>query len=228
MPKNVPMVKVYILGEGFDVPEGSTIISALEYAGFQLTVGVGCREGFCGACATLYREKGDYKLQAGLACQTVVTDGMNIAQIPFVPAEKPIYDINKLDPDIEAFKTIYPILFRCVGCNTCTKICPQDIEVMDYVQALIRGDIAKAADLSFDCIRCGLCALRCPAEIVQYNAAILARRLTGKYLLPNSPDLEARVKEIAEGLYEKKLQKLTKSDTETIKKQYYDRDIKTV
>ena len=112
MPKNVPTVKVYILGEGFDVPEGSTIISALEYAGFQLTVGVGCREGFCGACGTLYREKGDYKLKAGLACQTVVTDGMNIAQIPFVPAEKPIYDINKVEPDIEAFKTLYPILFR--------------------------------------------------------------------------------------------------------------------
>ena len=87
--------------------------------------------------------------------------------------------------------------------------------------------IAKAADLSFNCIRCGLCALRCPAEIVQYNAAILARRLTGKYLLPKSPDLEERVKEIAEGLYEKELQKLTKSDTETVKKRYYERDIKT-
>ncbi len=90
-----------------------------------------------------------------------------------------------------------------------------------------RGDIAKAADLSFDCIRCGLCALRCPAEIVQYNAAILARRLTGKYLLPKSQDLEKRVKEIAEGLYEEELQKLTKSNTKTIKKRYYDREIKT-
>jgi len=220
------MVKIYILGEGFDEPASSTIITAMEYAGFQLTTGVGCREGFCGACATLYREKGDYKLQAGLACQTVVSDGMYIAQIPFVPAEKPIYDITKLTPDIEPIKILYPSVFRCVACNTCTKACPQDIEVMDYVQALIKGDIEKAADLSFDCIRCGLCALRCPAEIVQYNAGILARRLTGRYLLKKSPDLEPRVKEIAEGKYDKELNKLIKMNKEKIKKLYYEREIK--
>lgn len=226
MTENQEMVKVYILGEGFDVPAGSTIITAMEYAGFQLKVGVGCREGFCGACATLYREKGDYKLQAGLACQTVVTNGMHIAQIPFVPAEKPIYDIVKLSPDIDSIKQYYPIAFRCVACNTCTKACPQDIEVMDYVQALIRGDLEKAADLSFDCIRCGLCALRCPAEIVQYNAALLARRLTGRYLLPKSPELENRLKEINEGKYNKEMMELVKMDKERLKKLYYEREIK--
>ncbi|MGC9337365.1 MAG: 4Fe-4S dicluster domain-containing protein [Candidatus Cloacimonadia bacterium] len=226
MAKDQEMVKVYILGEGFDVPAGSTIITAMECAGFQLTSGVGCREGFCGACATLYREKGDYKLQAGLACQTVVSDGMYLVQIPFVPAEKAVYDINEIEPNINTFKEYYPILFRCVGCNTCTKACPQDIEVMDYVQALIRGDIEKAADLSFDCIRCGLCALRCPAEIVQYNAAQLARRLTGKYLLPKCPDLEKRLEEIRAGKYDKEMMELVKMEKEKLKKLYYEREIK--
>ncbi len=226
MDNEVEMVKVHILGEGFDVPAGSTIINALEYAGFQLTHGVGCREGFCGACGTIYREKGDYKLQAGLACQTVVSDGMYLVQIPFVPAEKPIYDIRELKPDITPFKQLYPILFRCLSCNTCTKACPQDIEVMDYVQALNRGDIERAADLSFDCIRCGLCALRCPAEIVQYNAAILARRLCGRYLLKESKDLTHRVKEIAQRKYDDELAELVNMDEKELKKRYYEREIK--
>lgn len=220
------MVKVFLMGEAYDVPAGSTIIKALEYAGFQLKRGVGCREGFCGACATVYREKGDYKLKGGLACQTVVTDGMTITQIPFSPAEKPIYDITELTPDINTIKEIFPTVFRCLACNTCTKACPQDIKVMDYVQALKKGDIAKAADISFDCIRCGLCAVRCPAEIVQYNAAILAQRLFGRYLNKKSPELERRIKEIEEGKYDKQLDELTQMSREELSKLYYSREIK--
>ena len=36
---------------------------------------------------------------------------------------------------------IYPEIARCVSCNTCTKSCPQDIEVMKYIQRAVRGDI---------------------------------------------------------------------------------------
>ncbi|OPX29876.1 MAG: 4Fe-4S ferredoxin [Candidatus Cloacimonas sp. 4484_143] len=219
------MINIYIGGELFQVPEGHTIMMAFEYSGFQLKRGVGCREGYCGACATVYREKGDYKLKGGLACQTVVTDGMTIAMIPFVPAEKPVYDLNELTPDVGTFTQLFPSVFRCVSCNTCTKACPQDIQVMDYVQALIRGDIAKAADLSFDCIRCGLCALRCPAEIVQYNAGILARRLYGKYLSKNSPELEIRLKEIEEGKYDKEIDELKKMPGDKLSEKYYSREI---
>ena len=226
MNEEQKMVKVLIMGEAYDVPEGSTIIMAMEYAGFQMKRGVGCREGFCGACATVYREKGDYKLKGGLACQTVVTDGMTLAQIPFVPAEKPIYNIKELTPDIDTIKALFPTVFRCVACNTCTKACPQEIKVMDYVQALKRGDIAKAADLSFDCIRCGLCALRCPAEIVQYNAATLAQRLYGRYLNKKSPELEERIVEIENGNYEKELDELGEMPRTDLSKRYYEREIK--
>ncbi len=226
MSEKQKMVKVFIMGEAYDVPEGSTIVMAMEYAGYQLKRGVGCREGFCGACATVYREKGDYKLQGGLACQTVVTDGMTLAQIPFVPAEKPIYDIKNLKPDIDTIKALFPTVFRCVACNTCTKACPQEIQVMDYVQALKRGDIARAANLSFDCIRCGLCALRCPSEIVQYNAATLAQRLYGRYLAKKSPELADRIVEIEEGKYDKELEELEKMPREELSKKYYAREIK--
>jgi len=226
MPDTQKMVRVYIMGEAYMVPESSTIIMAFEYAGFQLKKGVGCREGYCGACATVYREKGDYKLKGGLGCQTVVSEGMYIAQIPFVPADKPTYDINKLAPDISTFMELYPSVFRCVACNTCTKACPQDIQVMDYVQAIIRGNIAESAQLSFDCIRCGLCALRCPAEIVQFNVAILAQRLYGKYIAPNSPELAARVKEIEDGKYDAEIKNLMEMEKRKLTDKYFARDIK--
>ena len=226
MAEKTKMVKVLLAGEQVEVPEGSTIIMAFEYAGFQLKRGVGCREGYCGACATVYREKGDYKLQGGLACQTVVTEGMAITQIPFVAAQKPAYDINELKPDTTSFMKLFPSVFRCVSCNTCTKACPQEIKVMDYIQAIIRGDIARAADLSFDCIRCGLCALRCPAEIVQYNNATLAQRLYGRYLAPESKELKTRVDEIETGKYDKEMKNLRQKNKEELAKIYFGREIK--
>ncbi|MBC8384641.1 MAG: 4Fe-4S ferredoxin [Candidatus Cloacimonetes bacterium] len=226
MSENREMVMVFIMGEAHTVPASATIIQAFEYAGYQLKKGIGCREGFCGACATVYREKGDYRLKGGLGCQTVVTDGMVLAQIPFVPAEKPLYKINEISPDIDTIKSLFPTVFRCVACSTCSKACPQEIKVMDYIQALKRGDIARAADLSFDCIRCGLCALRCPSEIVQYNAATLAQRLYGKYLAPKSPEVEEMINEIEEGKYDKELTELTIANRDELSKKYYSREIK--
>jgi succinate dehydrogenase/fumarate reductase-like Fe-S protein len=219
------MISLYIMGKRYEVPEGSTIMGALEYAGYQLKRGCGCREGFCGACATVYRTTNDYKIKTGLACQTVVEPNMYLAQIPFFPANKALYNLDELEPSISTFQEIYPETFRCVSCNTCTKACPQDLEVMDYIQALIRGDIAQAADLSFDCIMCGLCAARCPAEIVQYNVAVLARRLYGKYLSKKGEYLESRLKEIKEHKYDKEIEEFMHMDKESIKKKYYARDI---
>ena len=224
-PQKAKMISLYIMGKKYEVPEGSTIMGALEYAGYQLKRGCGCREGFCGACATVYRTTDDYKIKTGLACQTVVEPNMYIAQIPFFPANKALYDLNELEPSISTFQEVYPETFRCVSCNTCTKACPQDLEVMDYIQALIRGDIAKAADLSFDCIMCGLCAARCPAEIVQYNVAVLARRLYGKYLSKKGEYLESRLKEIKGHKYDKEIEEFMHMDRESLKKKYYARDI---
>ena len=219
------MVPVYIMGEKVLVPEGSTIIDAIEYAGFQLKKGIGCREGFCGACATVYRLPGDYKLLGGLACQTVVEPGMYLAQIPCTPAQKAVYNIDEVKPDVSSFLKLYPELFRCVSCNTCTKICPQDIEVMDYVNAIIRGDIAEAADISFDCIMCGLCTMRCPAEMAQYNIALLARRLFGRYLTKRSDHMFARIKEIEEGKFDKDMKEIMELPNEKLKGRYVERDL---
>lgn len=219
------MVRIYIMGKEYKVPYGLTIITAMEYVGYQIKRGVGCREGFCGACATVYRFEDDYKLRADLACQTKVEDGMYIAQLPFVPAQKATYNIDKLEPVVGIFQELYPENFKCVSCNTCSKACPQDIEVMDYVQAIVRGDIEKAADLSFDCIMCGLCAMRCPAEIAQYNVAILARRLYGKYLAPRAKHTKKRIKEIEDGKWDEKVEEMMSLSRKELKEMYENRDI---
>jgi ferredoxin len=219
------LITIYIMGKRYEVPSNLTIMKAMEYAGYRFIRGCGCRGGFCGACGTVYRTKDDYKLKAGLACQTVVEDGMYLTQIPFFPANKAIYDLEELKPTAEQVIKLYPEIFRCVSCNTCTKICPQDIEVMNYVNAALRGDISKTADQSFDCIMCGLCAARCPAEIVQYNVGILCRRLYGRHVAPSAKHLQDRVAEVTEGKFDSALEDLIKADEKKLRKLYNERDI---
>lgn len=218
-------VAINIMGKRYLVPEGLTILKAMEYAGYSFVRGCGCRGGFCGACATVYRIPGDYRLKVGLACQTVVEDGMYLAQIPFYPANKAVYDISQMKPTLGSLLTHYPEMARCLGCNTCTKVCPQDLKVMEFMAAAMRGDIARAAEMSFDCLMCGLCASRCPAETVQYNIAILCRRLYGRHIAPAAKHLADRLAELETGSFDEELDKLTKLGRDEIKKLYDARDI---
>jgi formate hydrogenlyase subunit 6/NADH:ubiquinone oxidoreductase subunit I len=218
-------VTVYIMGKAYKVPAEATIMGAIEYAGYQIKRGAGCREGFCGACATVFRMPGDYKIYTGLACTTLVKDSMWLAQLPAIPAQKALYDIEQLKPTVNTIQNLYPEVFRCVACNTCTKACPQDLEVMDYIQAAKRGNYEMLMDLSFDCLSCGLCAIRCPAEIVQMNVGILGRRLFGRYLAKESRFLKERLKEVKDKKYDKEYEELMKMDKEALKKKYYARDI---
>ena len=82
------MLDVYITGKHYQVPEGLTILTALEYCGYRMIRGCGCRAGFCGACATIYNFKNDPQLRYDLACQKTVEQDMYLVQIPFFPAAK--------------------------------------------------------------------------------------------------------------------------------------------
>ena len=218
-------VEVFIMGKSYKVPAGLTIMKALEYAGYRYIRGCGCRAGFCGACSTIYRKEDEQKLGFDLACQKVVEDKMYLVQLPFVPATKAEYDIEKIQPKDSTMIEMYPEIARCVSCNTCTKSCPQDIEVMKYIQRAVRGDIEKCAEISFDCIQCGLCAMRCPADIKHYHVSQLARRLRGKYLDPKSKNLANRLKEIDNRKYDNEIDKLIKMDKKEIKDKYKKRKI---
>jgi heterodisulfide reductase subunit C len=173
----------------------------------------------------VYRVRGDERLKFGLACQTVVQPDMYLGQIPFFPAQHSTYDLGELKPEPSTLWKIYPETLRCLGCGTCTKACPQSLDVKGYMASAMRGDIAAVANKSFDCIMCGLCAARCPAEESQYNVAILARRLYGKYIAPKPVHLEKRIQEIQAGAFTVAINELKSADKDTLKKRYAERDI---
>jgi ferredoxin len=220
MAEQTQSIPIYIMGKRYDVPPSLTIMKAMEWAGYTLVRGVGCRGGFCGACATVYRIKDDPKLYFGLACQTIARPEMYLVQIPFFPARRAEYDLTRLKPEAASLFKLYPELLRCLGCGTCTKTCPQELDVKGYMAAAMRGDITAVANLSFDCIMCGLCSARCPAEEPQYNIAILSRRLYGRYLAPRSAHLEKRVADLKTGAYQAEIDALKRMSLDELKQNY--------
>ena len=200
------MVHVFLFGKKYEVPESLTIMEAMEYAGYQLVRGCGCRNGFCGACATIYRIAGDRELKACLACSTKVENNMYVATLPFFPLVKEVYDIEKVKPTQQIMMQLYPEIYSCVGCNACTKACTQGLNVMQYIAYAQRGEYEKCAEESFDCV-------------------MLARRLNGKYLAPHCEHLDARVVEIREGKFEALLENLMGKPLEEMKELYNHREI---
>jgi len=219
------LIPVYVMGKRYMVPETLTIMKALEYAGYQFIRGCGCRGGICGACATVYRKPGDYHIRVGLACQTVVEPDMYLTQIPFYPANRTSYDFSKLTANPEEIFKLYPEVFRCIACNSCTKVCPMDIQVMDAISAVKQGNIERAATLSFSCIQCGLCVSRCMGELPQYHIMQLARRIYGSMIAPRAQHLKEAVEAAKSKKCQQALQKLMKSDIKQLREIYQSREI---
>ena len=223
--EKVRMLDIYVMGKRYQVPEGLTIMTALEYCGYRLIRGCGCRAAFCGACGTVYNFKNDPTLRYALACQELVEQDMYLTQIPFFPASKPDYDLEKMESTGEQILKIYPELVTCFGCNNCTKSCPQDLEVMEFMSAAIRGDIKEVAIKSFDCLMCGLCAARCPQGLVPYNIALLSRRLYGRYMAPRSKQIGERIAEIKAAKFDAEIEELQKVGIEELKRRFDERKI---
>jgi len=225
MVKQVKMVDIHIMGKHYQVPEGLTILTAMEHCGYRMIRGCGCRAGFCGACATIYNSKNDPQLRYDLACQKTVEQDMYLVQIPFFPAAKSLYNLEEIEPTGEQVLALYPELITCFGCNNCTKTCPQDIEVMWFISDALRGDIREVAVKSFDCVMCGLCAARCPQGLVPYNIALLCRRSYGRYLALPSKHLDDRIAEIETGKFDVELEKLKGTEERELRRLYAEREI---
>lgn len=214
------MVTLHLMGQDHQVPAGLTIMAAIEYVGYKLVRGSGCRAGFCGACPAIYRLAGDAQMHTALACQTLVTDGMSLVQVPFVPVPRQPYDLEQIASTPNVILEYYPEVARCIACNTCSRACPQQMSVMDYIQAALRGDIARVAELSFDCIQCGICSSRCPVDIKHPHVAQLARRIYGRYFLQPSPQLATRLAEMEAGSCAAELDELMALSPDELKAHY--------
>ena len=94
---------------------------------------------------------------------------------------------------------------------------------MQYIAYAQRGEYEKCAEASFDCVMCGVCSSRCPAGITHPQVGLLARRLTGKYLAPETAHLLERVAEIKRGDCEEALQDIMKKTAEELKEMYNNR-----
>ena len=218
------LVNVYFFGREYAVPSGLTIMHAMEYVGHKFVTGCGCRGGFCGACATAYRIRGENGLKTCLACRKTVEEGMIVDSFTARPLKKRVYDVEILQPTSRTAGRVYPEIYSCVSCNACTRACPQGINVMKYIVCARSGNYAEAARLSFECVACGLCSARCVAKIPHAEVAELSRRLYGKYLAPKSRDLENAVKANEDGLFGAEIDELSKKPLDEIKKLYDERD----
>ena len=150
---------------------------------------------------------------------------MYVATLPFFPLIKEIYDIENTKPTEQIMMHLYPELYKCVGCNACTKVCSQELRVMQYIAFAQRGEYERCAEESFDCVMCGICSSRCPAGISHPQAGLLARRLTGKYIRPESGHLKDRVAEILEGKFGKPMDDFMNKPLEELKELYNKREI---
>jgi RNA polymerase-interacting CarD/CdnL/TRCF family regulator len=71
-----------------------------------------------------------------------------------------------------------------------------------------------------------MCAARCPAELSPYNIALFVRRLYGAHKLPKSPQLEKRVSDITQGVFNAGIAELKKTDNKKLQTIFNDMQAK--
>ena len=72
---------------------------------------------------------------------------------------------------------------------------------------------------------CGCCSVRCPAGISHPMVGLPARRLTGKYIEPESKHLTKRVEEIHEGKYDALIEQIMLKPITEMEELYNTREI---
>ncbi len=188
---------------------GVTILQALLESGgppSPLFHGIGCMGGVCGACLISFRVPGEAAARTGLACQTLVSDGMSLLFLPNDPTRPARYAVGPA-PGREDLSRLYPTTRRCTACGACTMVCPQGLDVMGGVRAAISGEFEKTAEKFTACILCGLCASVCDVSVLPHRVGIWSRRAVAASL-PIPDSLLLRAQEIAQGRYALEMDRL--------------------
>jgi len=216
---------VYIFGKPYRIPEGLTILQAMETAGHATIHECGCRGGFCGACTVAIRKNGGSSFEYVLACRTVAENGMSVELPRKNRTVRRKFDSRKTDMSDNPILRIYPEIRNCIECGACSDACPNGIDVMKFIIHIRNGEIEKCAELSLGCIMCGACSIPCPIDIDHAQAALMARRINGKYLMPQCEHLDGRIKEIQDGKYMSEMEALAKLSEDELKDIYGRREM---
>jgi NADH dehydrogenase/NADH:ubiquinone oxidoreductase subunit G len=72
-----------IMGRTVQVPEGMTLLNAMQVSGYDYLKGCGCRMGDCGECAVYYRLPGSAVTLRDFSCEMRVAEGMEVMDVPF-------------------------------------------------------------------------------------------------------------------------------------------------
>ena len=213
-------IRVTVIGKEYLLPEGSTVLEALETAGYRMEHGGGCGVGVCGACAVLYRMEGEMAVKATLACRTPIAEGMNVLTLPHPTVEGGRADPTMMEREKVSLARVFPSLASCMECRACDRVCPQGIRVSRYIRDARMGRIRECAEATFACVMCGLCETQCRMKIPQPAVAMLARRIQGVTDLEGDKTLPAKVLEIREGAYDAAMTELLAADEETLRQRY--------
>ncbi|MBI3593447.1 MAG: hypothetical protein HY200_00650 [Nitrospirae bacterium] len=208
--------EIIVSGKPYSVPEGMNAIQAIWYCGIDLTHGIGCLGGVCGACTMTYKV-GDSPVKTALACQTMILDGMNFSLYQpeakrFVPYKNRLDRVGALEPSSlkTHFSETLPGTRRCVSCGACSVVCPQEIDAMKGVKEAINCNFKVVSDLFLNCVMCGLCASVCEVQVLPHLVGLYSRRATAIHLTPSSEQLTKRVEEIKAGRYDSEWDSLNK------------------
>ncbi len=219
-------ITIWFDDERYRVSSGRTLLVAMEEIGQGFIRSVGCRGGACGACTILYRIGDGHELQAGLMCQEMVKDGMQVLPLPYFPQKKAKHVLDGPEdgsPDYRV-RRLYPEVSRCIMCGECTRLCPMEIDVMSYVGMIKSGDLKGAAKESFTCVQCQACALRCPAQISQPNAALVSRRLLGRHAIPRAEHLTRTMERMQQPRLQQAFRKVRRLSADDLRALYQRRE----
>lgn len=195
------LVTVTINERPCHIPSAITAIQSLWYAGERPIKGIGCLGGSCGACVFSYRIGNDPAIKTGLACQTLVEEGMRFSFSPQSIKPGAVYTLQDLQPAKEQLAKFYPEARRCTNCMACNWVCPQGIDARAMVRRATAGDFADSAERYTTCIMCGLCATVCDVAIAPQRVGLFAHRAVARSLPPPAA-LLARIEEIRSGVFE--------------------------
>lgn len=199
------MVRLSIEGRQVEAPANCSILQAFLHAGETLVEGVGCMgQGVCGSCRVMIRRSGEQEVKTGLACETLVEDGMQVAFLDYFTPSIPhahVYRMEDIGDSWQALRMIgevFPEASHCRHCSGCDRACPKGLDVQHGVNFAVEGKLAASSQVFDECVMCNLCTLACPEHIRPNHVGLFVRRMIASISL-RPADLMRRLQQIESG-----------------------------